>query len=170
MPRSAEVEAVLERLRTDPDVKGIKELVDGASPEELSFRPAPGEWSIVEILRHLGDTEEMREMRFDRMLGEDNPTLDRVDPKPGERDSEDGRVLAKRYVDWCNRQYERLGKLDEAQWHRIGTQLPDPQVHRTVPTQTSVLKEAGKVGNHAEDHLQHMRKNLAAFKAQRQPV
>lgn len=43
----------------------------------------------MEVLRHLGDVEEMRQMRFDRILAEDNPLLERAVPRPGERESED---------------------------------------------------------------------------------
>lgn len=43
----------------------------------------------MEVLRHLGDVGEMRQMRFDRILAEDNPLSERAVPRPGERDSED---------------------------------------------------------------------------------
>lgn len=163
MQRSSEVEEALGQLRTSSEPAAIHTLVEGASEQELSFRPAPGEWSVVEILRHLGDTEDIRQMRFDRMLAEDNPTLDRPAPTSGERDSQDAHVLLARYERLCNLALERLSKLTDEQWQRVGTQLPDPQVNRTVPTPTSVLQESGKVIRHSVDHLQHMQKNLSAF-------
>ena len=35
----------------------LASLIEGLSPEELSRRPAPGKWSIQEIVAHLADDE-----------------------------------------------------------------------------------------------------------------
>ncbi|MEK7204921.1 MAG: DinB family protein, partial [candidate division NC10 bacterium] len=35
----------------------IVSLIRGLTPRELARRPAPGKWSIQEIIRHLADTE-----------------------------------------------------------------------------------------------------------------
>jgi hypothetical protein len=163
MDRSPEVEAALEDIRTSTDPDEIRALVQGASEAGLHFRPAPSEWSIVEILRHLGDTEEIRQMRFDRMLAEDNPLLERPEPEPGERDSEDAGVLFARWERLRSRALERLSAMSEDEWRRGGTQAPDPQVNRTQNAPTTVLNEAGKINRHSADHLQQMRANLAAF-------
>lgn len=170
MQRSVEVEAALQVVSTSSDPAELRALVEGATEAELSFHPTAREWSIVEILRHLGDTEEMRHMRFDRMLGEDNPLLDRSVPQPGERDSEDARVLVARWERLRMQSLQRLTTLTEEQWHRVGTQKPDPQVNRTQNAPTSVLLESAKITRHSADHLQHARKNLEAFRAQRQPA
>ena len=165
MQRSPEVEAALERVKSSNDALMIRQLVEGAPPEALSFRPAPGEWSVVEILRHLGDTEEVRHTRFDRMLAEDNPIIDR--PRtlpPGERDSEDALALLARYERFRTRAIERLDVMSEEQWRRVGTQLPDPQVNRTAPQPTSVLNESQKILRHSADHVQQIRANRAAAK------
>src|SRR5439155_26368380 len=117
MQRSEEIEAALERVRSSTDPGQIRKLVEGARSEALSFRPAAGEWSVVEILRHLGDTEEVRHTRFDCMLAEDNPIMDRprVLP-PGERDTEDTPLLLARYERFRAEALERLGALTEEQW------------------------------------------------------
>jgi hypothetical protein len=165
MQRSPEVEAALERLKSSTDALAIRELVESAPPEALSFRPAPGDWSVVEILRHLGDTEEIRHTRFDRMLNEDNPIIDR--PRtlpPGERDTEDALALLARYERFRARAIERLSAMSEEQCRRVGTQLPDPQVNRTVPEPTSVLNESQKILRHSADHLNQIRANLASAK------
>ena len=167
MQRSEEIEAALERVRSSTDPGQIRKLVEGARSEALSFRPAAGEWSVVEILRHLGDTEEVRHTRFDRMLAEDNPIMDR--PRtlpPGERDSEDALLLLARYERFRAVALERLSVMTEEQWRRVGTQLPDPQVNRTVPSPTSVLNESQKILRHSADHLDQTRENLAAFRRQ----
>jgi hypothetical protein len=170
MQRSAEVEAALQQVVTSSDPAELRALVNGATPMELAFRPGPSEWSIVEMLRHLGDTEEMRHMRFDRMLAEHNPLLERSVPQPGERDSDDARVLVARWERLRAQSLERLTKLSEEQWHRVGTQAPDPQVNRTENAPTSVLLESAKINRHSAAHLQQARENLEAFHAQRQPA
>src|ERR687887_436496 len=133
--RSPEVEAALERVRSSTDPVELRKLVEGAPPRALSFRPAPGEWSVVEILRHL-------------------------------RDSEDALLLLARYERFRTAALERLSAMTEEQWRRVGTQLPDPQVNRTVPSPTSVLNESQKILRHSADHLDQSRENLAAFRRQ----
>jgi hypothetical protein len=163
MQRSPEVEAALADISASSDPEQMRSLIRQASSAALHFQPAPGEWSIVEILRHLGDTEEMRQWRFDRMLAEDNPILDRITPQPGDRDSEDSEVLLNRYAQLRLRAVERLGALTDEQWRRVGTQLPDPQVQRTVPSPTSVLAESQKINRHSGRHLEQIQANLTAF-------
>ena len=37
--------------------KDLARLIEGAGPSTLRQRPAPGKWSVGEILAHLADTE-----------------------------------------------------------------------------------------------------------------
>jgi hypothetical protein len=165
MERSADVEARLAELRGSTYLAQMRELVESASHAALQFRPAPQEWSIVQILRHLGDTEELRHLRFNRMLAENNPYLVRVDPTPGERETEDALHLLDRYERLRNVSVQRLSAMSEAEWRRPGTQGPDPQVNRTADEETTVLKESGKVDLHASRHLVQMQDNLKAMRS-----
>jgi hypothetical protein len=167
MTRSAEIEAVLQGLRRSSHPRELRELAQAATEEVLHFRPGPDEWSIVEVLRHLGDVEEMRHMRLDRMLAEDNPLLQRTVPQPGERDSQEAIVLLDRWERLRARALERLGGMSEAQWRRIGTQAPDPHVGRVVPFVTDVLDQAMRIDEHSGDHLGQIWKNLARFRLRR---
>ena len=45
------------------------------SPEELTARPGPGDWSILELVIHLADSDSIAIDRMKRMLIEDNPPL-----------------------------------------------------------------------------------------------
>jgi hypothetical protein len=164
MTLSPDVEATIERLRSCDDELKLQELIDASPAEAHAYQPAPTEWSMLRILQHLGDVEEMRHMRFRRMLTEDNPTLDVVPPTPGERDSEDAQVLLGRWRRLRRESLEKLFSLTDEQWHRVGTQLPDPQVNRTAPAPTSVLREAHKIDHHSADHLQQMQRNFKLFK------
>src|SRR6516165_132497 len=49
--------------------------VAGLSPEELTARPGPGKWSILELVLHLTDSDCIAIDRMKRILIEDNPTL-----------------------------------------------------------------------------------------------
>jgi DinB superfamily len=164
MALSQDIEAMIERLRSCDDEVKLQELIDTTPPEAHTFQPTSSDWSMVRILQHLGDVEEMRHMRFNRMLTEDNPILDVVPGTPGERDSGDARVLLARWRRLRRESLDTLFALSEEQWHRVGTQLPDPQVNRTAPAPTSVLREAHKIDHHSADHLQQMQRNYETYK------
>ena len=43
--------------------------------EELDARPAPGKWSVREIVHHLADSEMIAAARLRYLLGQDRPTI-----------------------------------------------------------------------------------------------
>jgi hypothetical protein len=51
----------------------LRQAVAGLSPEELTARPGPGNWSILELVIHLADSDSIAIDRMKRMLIEDNP-------------------------------------------------------------------------------------------------
>jgi hypothetical protein len=58
-------------------------LLDGLSPESWSARPAPGEWSLTEIVCHLRDTDrEVHSPRMELVLSADSPFLPGIDTSP----------------------------------------------------------------------------------------
>ena len=85
----------------------LREFIDGAIDEALQSRPGPADWSVVDIVRHLGDVEEMRHVRLDRILAEDNPLMERATLQPGERDRDDAKVLLQRWERLRTRALER---------------------------------------------------------------
>jgi DinB superfamily len=50
-------------------------LMDGLTPQQLAHSPAPGKWSIRDIVAHLADTEMVQCCRCRWIAYEDNPTL-----------------------------------------------------------------------------------------------
>jgi hypothetical protein len=62
-----EGKSVLEVLSTAP--KEIESLVKGAAKKRLDERPAPGKWSVTEILAHLADVEIVQGFRARLILG-----------------------------------------------------------------------------------------------------
>ena len=53
----------------------IVTLIRGLSPRQLAQRPAPGKWSIREIVSHLADTEAVMWCRSRWIAFEENPAL-----------------------------------------------------------------------------------------------
>ena len=53
----------------------LRQTVAGLSPEDLTARPGPGDWSILELVIHLTDSDSIAIDRMKRMLIEDNPPL-----------------------------------------------------------------------------------------------
>lgn len=68
-----EREELLKALRSNPVT--LQTLVRGLDDTTLRARPAPDEWSIVEVVAHLADTEQRTLDRVRRMLSENEPML-----------------------------------------------------------------------------------------------
>ena len=54
-------------------------LLDGVTAEEAERSPAPGKWSLREVMAHLADCEIVWSWRMRQILGEDNPRLQPFD-------------------------------------------------------------------------------------------
>src|SRR6185369_16984365 len=76
--REEERRKLLDVLHETPTRLG--QLLDGVTPELARWTPAPGKWSIVQILCHLRDMERDAYLaRYRRILTEDNPQLPDID-------------------------------------------------------------------------------------------
>jgi len=53
----------------------LRQAAAGLSPEDLTARPGPGSWSILELVHHLTDSDLIAIDRMKRILTEDNPPL-----------------------------------------------------------------------------------------------
>src|SRR5262245_4186922 len=53
----------------------VAEALVKITPEELDFKPAPGKWSVREIVHHLADSEMTAAVRLRLLLAEDRPTI-----------------------------------------------------------------------------------------------
>src|SRR5689334_5554873 len=53
----------------------LRGAVAGLTPEDVTARPGPGDWSILELVVHLADSDAIAIDRMKRILTEDNPTL-----------------------------------------------------------------------------------------------
>jgi len=99
----------------------------GGVPRALQlWAPAPGKWSILEIVCHMRDMERDAYIaRFRRILAEDNPTLPDIDGDLYSLEGDyRGQRLSAAVRDWKTLRRETLkilGGLREAQWLRMGT-------------------------------------------------
>lgn len=73
-----ERDEILKTMRGTPLV--LERLARDLPDAALRARPAEGEWAIIEVIAHLGDTDERALGRTRRMLTEDEPTLEPYDP------------------------------------------------------------------------------------------
>jgi len=114
----------LETLAATP--ARLKSALQGVPRKLQLWRPAPGKWSILEIVCHLRDMErEAYLARYRRILAEDDPRLPDVDGDviALERDYRSG-TLAAALKDWRAARKESLRLLKGVKasaWQRIGT-------------------------------------------------
>lgn len=113
---------ILKTVRAGPVV--LRRLVRDLPGEVVRARPEPGEWAIIEVVAHLGDTDERTIARTRRMLAEDEPTLPPYDP--------DALAIERRYIEMdLAEQLDRLDalraeqiglleSLDDDGWQRVG--------------------------------------------------
>lgn len=102
----------------------LRALVRGITDEQARQRPNTGEWSIVEVVAHLGDGEERAHERVRRMLEQDHPFLPAYDPAAlaEERDYRSMSLAAAlaRFERLRAEQVATLARLDAAGWARSG--------------------------------------------------
>lgn len=53
----------------------VMRALEGISPAELDFRPAPRSWSPREVIHHLADSEMTSAIRLRLLLAQDHPTI-----------------------------------------------------------------------------------------------
>ncbi|HYL80706.1 MAG TPA: DinB family protein [Candidatus Acidoferrum sp.] len=145
----AERDRYLGILQSTPEQ--LKAALTGVPKKLLTWRPAPGKWSIHEIVCHMRDAErDGYLLRFTKILREDNPTFPDVDG--------DKLALERQYVrlnlrevlrDWRAARKEVLAalkKVNPEQWQRMGT-------HEAAgPMSLETILERQAVGND-EAHL-----------------
>ena len=74
----------LERFRRGPEFLAM--VLTGVYGDEMDFTPAPGKWSIRQIVAHVADSELVGAQRFRQVIAEDNPgrRAHRPYDKPGQ--------------------------------------------------------------------------------------
>jgi uncharacterized damage-inducible protein DinB len=130
----------------------LRRALHGLTREELTARPGPGKWSILEVVIHIVDSDCISIDRMKRILTEDNPPLLYADETAyverlhtHDQDLEDALTL----LDVGRRQWTRvLRKLPDAAFERTG------QHNRTG--QVTLGKMVGTYIKHIDDHLEYI--------------
>jgi hypothetical protein len=145
----AERDRYLSIVRSTPD--RLKGVLTGVPKKLLTWRPAPGKWSIHEIVCHMRDAERLGYLhRYTRILAEGNPTFPDVDGDALALERQYRRLsLRETLRDWRTARKESLAvlkKVKAPQWSRLGT-------HETAgPMSLETILQRQALGND-EAHL-----------------
>lgn len=135
---------VLAALEQNPAV--IQSQLAGLTGEQYSVSPAPGEWTMHQLLSHILMAQELLSERIDLILTHDNPNLkSRAVWAQRDRDTQSAGELLENYLDSRQRVIERLKGLAAADWWRAGW-------HDEFGAQT-VLSQATYFARHEVSHL-----------------
>jgi uncharacterized damage-inducible protein DinB len=130
----------------------LRQAVAGLNREELTARPGPGDWSILELVIHLTDSDCIAIDRMKRMLTEDDPPLLYADETAyvqklatHEQSLEDALILF---------------EVGRRQFARVLRALPDEAFERRgIHNRRGVMTVGGLVQNyidHVDNHLKFL--------------
>jgi len=146
----SEISDLLERFRRGPEFVAM--VLTGVFGEEEDFLPAPGKWSIRQIVAHLADSEMVCAHRLRLIIAEDNPTLTAFDQEAWTRNLDYARRKPKQSLESFRRvrgeNYELLKELPESVYTRTGNHSERGPI--TLRFQLELLAE------HAESHARQM--------------
>jgi DinB superfamily len=135
----------------------LRRAVAGLSPEDLTARPGPGDWSIFELVIHLTDSDSIAIDRMKRMLTEDEPQLLNADETayvrilvPHEQSLEDSLTLF---------------ELGRKQFARVLRALPDEAFERRGVHNRRGVLTVGYTVKRYNDHFNHHLEFLAGKRA-----
>ena len=123
----------------------LRQAVAGLSPEDLTARPGPGDWSILELVIHLTDSDSIAIDRMKRMLIEDDPPLLYAD------ETAYVRLLASH--EQSLEDALTLFEVGRRQFGRVLRNLPDEAFQRRG---THNRRRAVTVGGMVKDYVEHV--------------
>ena len=143
--------------------KRIERLVKGTAPAKLKKRPAPGKWSVAEIVAHLADAEIVIGWRVRAILGAPGTPIQAFD--------QDAWAEAGHYAQRNPRQsLAQLRALREANLALYKSLMPEQWKHYGMHSergQESVEHVARMMAGHDLNHLQQIERILAPKKTAR---
>lgn len=147
----SEIQDLLERFRRGGELLAM--ATTGAAGAELDFSPAPGKWSVRQIVCHLSDSEMVGAMRLRQTIAEDNPTIQWYDEKAWADKLDYSRRKLSQAVESFRRvraeNYELLKGLPEEAFARTA-------VHSRFGS-TTLLGLLKNYAEHAENHVIQLR-------------
>jgi DinB superfamily len=153
-----EIPALLERYRRGAELLAV--VLTGVFGEEEDFAPAPGKWSVRQIVAHLADAELVGAHRFRQVIAEENPTLIAFDQDAWTRNLDYARRKPKQSLETFRRiraeNYELLKGLPEEAFERTGN-------HSENGPMTLRRLLEGYAG-HAESHARQLQEIRETYK------
>jgi hypothetical protein len=157
----SDIAALLERFRRGPELLAV--VLTGVFGEEEDFVPAPGKWSIRQIVAHLADAEMVGAHRFRQVIAEDNPTLTAFDQNAWARNLDYARRKPKQSLETFRRiraeNYDLLKGLPETAFERAG--------NHTENGPMTLLRLLDGYAGHAETHARQLQEIREEFKRRR---
>jgi len=157
----SEIADLLERFRRGGELVAMSTM--GAAGPELDFVPAPGKWTVRQIVCHLADSELVGAGRLRRVIAENNPTLIGYDQDAWAEHLDYRRRKLSLAVEMFRRvraeNFEILKDLPEATYARTGTHN-----ERGAMTLLDLLRTYAE---HAEKHVLQIRGVREAYKKSR---
>jgi uncharacterized damage-inducible protein DinB len=154
----SEIPALLERYRRGAELLAV--VLTGVFGEEEDYAPAPGKWSVRQIVAHLADAEMVGAHRFRQVIAEDNPTLIAYNQDAWTENLDYARRKPKQSLETFRRiraeNYELLKGLAESAFERAGNHSENGRM-----TLRQLLE--GYAG-HAESHARQLQEIREAYK------
>jgi hypothetical protein len=148
----------LERFRRGAEL--LATVLTGAAGEEVDFTPAPGKWSIRQIMAHVADSELVGAHRLRLVIAEENPTLTAFDQDAWTKNLDYARRKPTQSLETFRRlraeNYELLKELPESTFDRAGMHTESGR--RTL---RSLLEG---YADHAESHARQLQSIRAEYK------
>lgn len=146
----SEISELLERFRRAPELLAV--VLTGVFGEEEDFRPAPGKWSVRQVIAHLADSEIVGAHRFRQVIAEENPTLIAYDQEAWANNLDYARRKPKQSLESFRRvraeNHDLLKELPEAAFARTG--------NHTERGTISLGSLVELYAQHAENHARQM--------------
>lgn len=153
-PRPLMPEAIEPELRGN--IGAFFGLLNEVKPHHWNQHPDPNEWSILQVVCHLLESErQIQQPRLRRILEEDNPFLVQPQAPPGPEAAAcdtDGIRAAREFAQLREHTIEWLGHLQPDDWHR-------PARH-SVFGLTSLLEMAHFTAQHDRLHINQICQTL----------
>ncbi len=140
--------------------KKLARVIKGKSPAALRKRPAPGKWSVGEILAHLADVEVVQSWRMRSILGQPGIAIQAFDQDAwvvaGHYDKKDARKSLEQFLVLRDMNLALLETLTAEQWqhHGMHSERGEESIERIVHM----------VAGHDINHLQQIEALLARKK------
>lgn len=154
----ADLPTLLERFRRAPEVLAV--VLTGVFGDEEDFTPAPGKWSIRQIIAHLADAEMVMAHRFRQVIAEKNPTIVAFDQDAWAKNLDYARRKPKQSLETFRRMraenHELLKDLPESAFARTG--------NHTERGSITLLQIVEGAAQHAESHARQMQEIRETYK------